>query len=116
MKRYLFFIFIFMIQFVDACSGDCLSCHPVLAPNILSDERHIAMLTCKQCHMNEEAGISECDKDCFECHDISKIDKTVKEHDVIESCRTCHMKMPLDLPMMPQSSQNNDSMVDFLLH
>jgi hypothetical protein len=113
----LFLLTFFLItSFSYACSGDCLSCHPALAKNILSDERHSPMLTCKACHMNEEAGMSECGKDCFECHDIAKIDKTVKEHDVIESCRECHMKMPIDLQMVPQSSQNSTPMVDFLLN
>lgn len=114
-KKSFLFIVMFSFELLYACSGDCLSCHPALADNILSDSRHIAMLTCKKCHLNEEAGMAECGKDCFECHDISKIDKTVREHDVIESCRECHMKMPIDLPMMPQSSQNQDSMVNFLL-
>lgn len=112
---YFLFLLLFTASSADACSGDCLSCHPSLAENILSDERHKPMLTCKACHLNEEAGMSECGKDCFECHKIDKIDKSVKEHSVIESCRNCHMKMPVDLQMMPKSSQSKDTMVDFLL-
>lgn len=103
------------IQWMWACSGDCLSCHPALAENILTDERHKPMLTCKKCHANEEAGISECGKDCFACHDIKKIDKTIREHDVIESCRNCHMNMPVSLDGQPKTSSDSSSMYDLLL-
>jgi uncharacterized membrane protein len=99
-----------------ACSGDCLSCHPTLAKNILSDERHKPMLTCKKCHMNEEAGMSECGKDCFACHAIEKIDKSVTEHQVIEKCRNCHMKMPATLEVTPKTSNEGGTMYDLLLN
>ena len=97
-----------------ACSGDCLSCHPTLSKNILSDSRHKPMLTCIACHKNEESGISECGKDCFACHDVNKIDKSVKEHDVIKDCRNCHLKMPVSLELKEESSSDS-SMYKLLL-
>jgi len=109
-------VFIILLhQWLWACSGDCLSCHPALAENILTDERHKPMLTCKACHLNEEAGMSECGKDCFACHDIKKIDKSVKEHDVIQGCRDCHMNMPVTLDVEPTHSSDNGTMYDLLL-
>ena len=114
-KRVIFIGILVLAQWAWACSGDCLSCHPSLAENILTDERHKPMLTCKTCHENEEAGMSECGKDCFACHDIAKIDKTVREHDVIESCRNCHMNMPVKLEAKQNSSSESNSMYDLLL-
>lgn len=105
-----------LIAIAWSCSGDCLSCHPALAKNILSDPRHKPMLTCKKCHMNEEAGMSACGKDCFECHAIEKIDKSVVEHEVIESCRSCHMKMPAKLDIVPETSSDQGTMYDLLLN
>ena len=114
-----FMIKIIMVSLLSAlswaCSGDCLSCHPGLAANILSDERHKPMLTCKACHMNEEAGMSECGKDCFACHPIEKIDKSVAQHLVIEKCRNCHMKMPATLEIAPKTSSDTGTMYDLLL-
>jgi len=109
-------VFILLTLFGWACSGDCLSCHPALAKNILSDERHKPMLGCKKCHLKEEGGLSECGKDCFSCHPIEKIDKSVKEHEVIESCRSCHMKMPATLEVTPKSSSDQGTMYDLLLN
>ena len=80
---------------LNACSGDCLSCHPKLEATILFDERHKPMLTCKKCHTNETGGISECGKDCFSCHPIERISADVKEHDVIKLCADCHKKIPV---------------------
>lgn len=113
--RVLIFGIFFFLQWSWACSGDCLSCHPSLAETILTDARHKPMLTCKRCHAEEEGGMSECGKDCFSCHDIEKIDKSVREHDVIESCRNCHMNMPVKLQSQQNSSSDRDSMYDLLL-
>ncbi len=111
------FLFLYLLTtWAWSCSGDCLSCHPALAKNILSDERHKPMLTCKACHMNEEAGMSACGKDCFECHAIEKIDKSVVEHDVIQKCRACHMQMPKKLNIVPETSSDAGTMYDLLLN
>lgn len=97
-------LLLLFISYLFSCSGDCLSCHPKLAKNILMDERHKPMLTCIACHKNEESGISECGKDCFACHDVKKIDNSVEEHQVIEGCRNCHMNLPDTLDSAPESS------------
>jgi hypothetical protein len=36
--------------------------------------------------------MAECGDDCFSCHPMSKINKAnVREHDVIQKCRDCHV-------------------------
>ncbi len=104
--RYIVLLLVLYINWAFGCSGDCLSCHPALQKNIMSDERHKPMLTCIACHKNEEGGISECGKDCFACHQVEKIDKSVKEHRVIDSCRNCHMNVPKTLESLPKSSSD----------
>lgn len=104
-----------MIGSMFACSGDCMSCHPALKKNILTDERHKPMLTCIACHENEEAGISECGKDCFSCHDVDKIDmETIVEHKVITQCRNCHMNIPKTLGSQIQDSSKDTTIEELL--
>lgn len=102
----LIFVLLFSMSLGFSCSGDCLSCHPKLKATILTDKRHEPMLSCIGCHKEESGGQSACGNDCFACHPIEKIDPSVKEHQVIETCRNCHMNMPKQLNPTPQSSSD----------
>lgn len=93
MKKLLILLLLFSAS-LFACTGDCMSCHPSLEKNILTDKRHSPMLTCIYCHKENSESMAECGPDCFVCHTKEKIDKPdVREHDAIEDCRICHMKL-----------------------
>ena len=102
-----------------ACTGDCLTCHPNLVPNIHKDKRHEPMLTCIKCHSADPNSMAECGSDCFSCHKISKIEGIgVKEHDVIRGCRDCHMKLHdqlQNLDLNPTQSQGHEPLKTFLM-
>ena len=102
-----------------ACTGDCMTCHPTLEKNILTDKRHSPMLTCIKCHKPDSDSMAECGKDCYSCHDVNKIEKTgIKEHMVIRECRDCHMKIKntmINIEAKPSQS-TNDTLKDFLLN
>jgi len=90
-----------------ACTGDCLTCHPNLVPKIDTDERHKPMLTCINCHSANPNSMADCGSDCFACHPISKINGLgVKEHEVIQGCRDCHVKMKEALFGIPTQGQS----------
>jgi len=79
---------------LNACTGDCLTCHPKLIPTIETDLRHKPMLTCIKCHSADPNAMAECGSECFACHPVDKIEKVdVAEHRVIRDCRDCHMKL-----------------------
>ena len=81
-----------------ACTGDCLTCHPNLVPTIDQDQRHKPMLTCIKCHSANPNAMADCGSDCFACHPMSKINGLgIKEHNVIQGCRDCHVKMKEEL-------------------
>jgi hypothetical protein len=115
--KYLF-AFIFFSVLLFACTGDCLSCHPKLAKNIDTDQRHKPMLTCIECHKPDAQKMADCGADCFACHSMRKIYAAkVKEHDVIQSCRECHMNAADKLFDMSKSinQSQNESLKDFIL-
>ncbi len=101
-----------------ACTGDCLTCHPALLPTINEDLRHKPMLTCINCHSANPSSMAECGSDCFGCHPMEKINKpNIREHDVIQQCRDCHMKMKqelLDLVSPSGQSRAQPPLKDFL--
>jgi hypothetical protein len=69
-----------------------MSCHPKLVPTIDKDLRHKPMLTCINCHLADPNKMADCGADCFGCHPMSKIYKAkVKEHEIIQECRDCHV-------------------------
>lgn len=106
MKSVLMFITFGIFAYLYACSGDCLSCHPILKKDILQDLRHKPMLGCISCH-KDNTRMSECGEDCFSCHEIKKIESSgVIEHKVIRECRDCHIKVDevMILPLPEQSS------------
>ena len=108
MKKALIILSILFSSLV-ACTGDCMSCHPALEKNILTDKRHSPMLTCIYCHTAESESMAECGPDCFVCHTKDKIDQPdVREHDAIEACRVCHMKLKKEKNSMlePEATQS----------
>jgi len=108
-------VFFIVIGFIKlfACNGDCLSCHPTLKKNILSDERHKPMLTCIECH-KDNAGTSECGEDCFACHSMKKInDSGISQHSVVKDCRECHLKTD-NVLAMPKEQTKMPTLMDFL--
>ena len=109
-------IFLLLTFKLLACTGDCLTCHPALIPTIQTDERHKPMLGCINCHSADPNSMAECGSDCFSCHTKEKIDKPhVREHDVIESCRQCHMKMKRESFEAPPSQSKDPLLKDLLL-
>ncbi|NOQ31475.1 MAG: hypothetical protein GQ570_10160 [Helicobacteraceae bacterium] len=82
-----------ILSYTLACTGDCMSCHPALKENILNDDRHVAMLGCIKCHKADPESMAECGSDCYSCHNVEKMSKQIKEHEVIVKCRDCHMKL-----------------------
>ena len=119
MKKILILLMIFTLSSL-ACTGDCMTCHPSLKKNIHEDKRHVAMLTCIECHNPNAESMSECGADCFVCHTKDKIDKpNVREHDVIESCRQCHLKLKKeknDFLSAPATQSTQEPLRDFLLN
>lgn len=117
MKKILLFLTI-LTSILFACTGDCLTCHPALVPTIKEDTRHKAMLTCINCHSADPNSMAECGSDCFECHSMAKINKpNIREHDVIQDCRDCHMKMADELKSLnltPSQSFTKEPLKDML--
>lgn len=115
--KYLILIVIFA-SYVFACTGDCLTCHPKLLPTIDKDLRHKPMLICINCHSAEPNSMAECGSDCFSCHPMSKINKAnVREHDVIQECRDCHVgaKEKLFDPNSKFDRSSRETLKDFIL-
>jgi len=111
-------ISIFLTASLFACTGDCLTCHPALKPTILTDLRHKPMLTCINCHSANPSSMAECGNDCFACHPMAKINNGVKEHEVIQGCKNCHVKMKqelLDITNPRDQSRASEPLRDFLL-
>jgi hypothetical protein len=111
----LFSIFAYTLS---ACTGDCLTCHPKLVKNIQTDLRHKPMLTFINCHSADPNKMADCGSDCFACHPMEKINNGVKEHEVIQGCRDCHVKMKqelLDITNSHDQSKVDAPLRDFLL-
>ncbi|WP_187646898.1 hypothetical protein [Nitrosophilus labii] len=93
MKR--FYIFLLFTQFLFACSGDCIACHPVLKKSI-DKSYHKVLKRCIECHKDYTGPNTECGKDCFECHSKKKlIDSKIPEHRAIKNCSKCHVEKEL---------------------
>ncbi len=110
--------FIFLTATLFACTGDCLTCHPALEKNIQKDLRHKPMLTCINCHSADPNAMADCGSDCFACHPMNKINNGIKEHEVIQGCKDCHMKMKqelLDISNAHDQSYVQAPLRDFLL-
>lgn len=115
--KYLFALILLTISLL-ACTGDCLTCHPKLVPTINEDVRHKPMLTCIACHSANPQKMADCGADCFACHSMKKINgANVREHDVIQVCRDCHVgaKEKIFDASNSFTQSNNESLKDFLV-
>jgi len=89
-KRALFVAFVFA-SFLYACTGDCISCHPVLKESI-NKPHHVILKSCIECHTENTGPVNECGGDCFACHPRAKLIKSDRpEHKAIEKCKECHV-------------------------
>lgn len=89
----LFFIVGLLFGYLNACTGDCFSCHQSLLSGIEKDDRHKSMKICANCHSPNPKSMAECGPDCFSCHPKEKLESgKIKEHAPIKTCRECHMK------------------------
>lgn len=116
--KYLLTITLFAYS-LFACTGDCLTCHPVLVPTINEDLRHKPMITCINCHTAEPNSMAECGDDCFSCHPMAKINAANKrEHDVIIKCIECHVNAKEKMFDATESfdQSKSGSLKDFLLN
>lgn len=117
MKKTVLILILFTVS-LFACTGDCLTCHPVLQEHILTDKRHKPMLSCINCHSANPNSMAECGNDCFACHPMEKINNGVQEHEVIQGCKDCHTKMKqelLDITNAHDQSKTSEPLRDFLL-
>ncbi len=92
-----FIVFLSLVSFLYACSGDCASCHPKILDkkgNLNKDHKRLA--TCKKCHdaksmENVDMGEGGCGQDCWECHSMKKVaNSSLLEHKVLNDCKNCH--------------------------
>lgn len=85
----LFFVLL-SVEFLLACGGSCIECHPKLQP-LMNDKDHMVLNECVTCH-DKPVEHGACGQDCFSCHDKGKLygDASVKEHQAIKQCYSCH--------------------------
>ncbi len=96
-----------------ACSGDCMSCHPVLKESI-KKPHHVILNSCIKCHTTVPEGMTECGGDCFQCHSQNKLIKSDrKEHQSLGTCKKCHISTE-DLFKSIPSLDNNSDMLKLL--
>ena len=91
-------IFIFLNNYIFACSGSCLLCHEKL--NLEKPKEHKIISQCISCHQkgcSEDSLLDEnkssdtsCGADCFDCHKTLPQDFTHKQ---ITKCVKCHYKL-----------------------
>lgn len=87
-----FFLMFFSLSLYSfACSGDCISCHPILKESI-KEKHHEVLTSCITCHTKAPASMTECGGDCFACHSQNKLIKSNRiEHQNLSSCKKCHI-------------------------
>lgn len=109
MIKVLFVITLF-ISVLIACTGDCISCHPVLKESI-NKPHHIILKSCISCHKDNAGPVNECGGDCFECHPRQKlINSNRVEHQEIIKCKECHIDKSDLLNQRKQLNNSNDLM------
>lgn len=89
--KYLVLIALFF-NFLFACSGDCMSCHPSLEKSI-TQPHHNMLTSCIKCHTKLPEAMTSCGGDCFTCHSQNKLidSKSVPEHSQLGTCKQCHI-------------------------
>lgn len=101
-------ILAFCLSFAYACTGDCISCHPVLKESI-NKPHHIILKTCIECHKDNAGPVNECGGDCFDCHPRQKlINSDRKEHQEIAKCKECHVDSKNLLAPKKELNNSND--------
>ena len=111
--RVVFFVVLF-IYGLFACSGDCLSCHPVLKDK-LEEKEHILLKECIACHKDDNVeAMASCGGDCFACHDKNKVinSTNIAAHQKLGECKTCHFEADKVLDFKPQ---NGSFLIDEIL-
>lgn len=84
-------IILFLSLYSYACSGDCISCHPILKKSI-KEKHHEVLTSCIACHTKTPVTMTECGGDCFACHSQNKLIKSGRvEHQNLSSCKKCHI-------------------------
>ena len=85
-------LFLFTFYFYSfACSGDCMSCHPILKESI-KEKHHQILVSCVECHTKTPTTMVECGGDCFACHSQNKlIESNRVEHQNLAFCKKCHI-------------------------
>lgn len=105
-------LFLSFCLYSYACSGDCMSCHPVLKESI-KEKYHQVLTTCIACHTKTPATMTECGGDCFTCHSQNKLIESNRiEHQNLASCKECHINKE---DLFKNSSLNNGSSLMDLL-
>ena len=103
MKTVLFFLIV-VSSFLYACTGDCISCHPVLKKSI-NEPHHQILKSCISCHKDNAGPVNECGGDCFQCHPREKLIKSDRfEHQEIAKCKECHV----DVKELLNQDKTND--------
>jgi hypothetical protein len=62
--------------------------------------------------------MADCGADCFACHSMKKINSAnVREHDVIQGCRDCHVGVNEKIfdALNTSNQSKNESLKDFLV-
>lgn len=88
MIKYIFVLTLFITS-IFACSGDCMSCHPVLKESI-QKPHHMMLNSCIKCHTTLPEGMTSCGGDCFACHSQNKLinSNTVPEHTKLKHAKS----------------------------
>ena len=105
-------ILLFLSLYSYSCSGDCMSCHPVLKESI-KEKHHQVLTTCIACHTKTPTTMVECGGDCFACHSQNKLIESNRiEHQNLASCKECHINKE-DLFNYP-AINNNSTLMNLL--
>ena len=105
-------LFLSFCLYTYACSGDCMSCHPVLKESI-KEKHHEILVTCISCHTKTPDTMTQCGGDCFACHSQNKLIESNRiEHQNLASCKECHINKE-DLFNYP-AINNNSTLMNLL--
>jgi len=133
----------FFLADLNACSGDCVTCHPkLLQKNNKLDEDHRILNLCKNCHIDgtkiemvehnstypldyrivkvddlNKSTHSACGSDCWQCHDIEKVGKIdIPEHKALPKCIKCHIKIKKEVLKLGTTPTTGNTLMDNLFN